>query len=64
MAPIIATYYQLFNLGTFKEFQDLLFNTDYSIYHYSFICPQLNNSKYCYVSLRIQLNINHLFTHS
>ena len=25
---------------------------------------QLNNSKYCYVSLTIQLNISHLFTHN
>ena len=25
---------------------------------------KLNGSKYCYVSLTIQLNINHLFTHS
>ena len=25
---------------------------------------KLNSSKYCYVSLTIQLNISHLFTHS
>ena len=25
---------------------------------------KLNSSKYCYVSLPIQLNIRHLFTHS
>ena len=25
---------------------------------------KLNNSKYCYVSLKIQLNVSYLFTHS
>ena len=29
----------------------------------SFIYTQLNGSKYCYVSLTIQLNTSHLFTH-
>ena len=37
---------------------DILHN---SIQHYSFICAQLNGSKYCYVSLTIQLNLSHLF---
>ena len=27
-------------------------------------CTQLNGPKYAYVSLTIQLNISHLFTHS
>ena len=30
---------------------------------YLFICTQLNGSKNCYVSLPIQLDISHLFTH-
>ena len=72
-----------------KWFQVLLFNTDYSIQHYSFVCTHLNSSslslsrdavgvfdnssqlgtqldgsKYCYISLTIQLNISHLFIHS
>ena len=38
--------------------------TNYSIQHNLFVCTQLNGSKYCYVSLIVQLNINHLFTHS
>ena len=37
-------------------------NTNYSIQHNSFVCTQLNGSKYCYVSQTIKLNINHLFT--
>ena len=28
------------------------------------MCSELNDSKYCYVSLTIQLNISHLFAHS
>ena len=40
----------------------LLFNTNYSPEHYSFICTQLNGFKYCYVFLIIQLNISYLFT--
>ena len=43
-------------------FHALLFNTNYSIQHYSFVCTQLNGSKYFYASLTIQLNICHLFT--
>ena len=42
---------------TVKEFQVLLFNTNNSIQHYSFIGTELNGSKYCYASLNIQLNI-------
>ena len=47
-----------------KWLQVLLFNTNNSIQHYSFVCTQLKGSKYCYVSLAIQLNINYLFTHT
>ena len=47
-------------LNIFK--QVLLFNTNYSIQCYSFICIQLTGSKYCYVSLTIQVEISHLFT--
>ena len=43
--------------------QVLLFNTNYSIQYYSFVCIHLNGSKYCSVSVTVQLN-NHLFTHS
>ena len=49
-------------LHTVKLSQELIFNSYYSSLHYSFFCTQLNGSKYCYVS--VQLNINHLFTHS
>ena len=31
-----------------------------SIEHYSFVCTQLNDSKYCYASIKNQLNITHL----
>ena len=31
--------------------------TNYSFQHYSLVCTQLNGSKYCYVSLTIQLNV-------
>ena len=41
---------------TVKWLQILLFNTNYSIQHYSFICTQLNGSKCCYIALTIQLN--------
>ena len=84
----------VFCLQSMKRLQVLLFNTNYSIQHYSlillsnvskycyvkpiikyrhinssiqhysFVCTQLNGSKYCYVSLTIQLSISHLFTHS
>ena len=58
----------------------MLFNTNNSIKHQSFVYTQLNEktvlvqtiqfsmstmlngSKYCYVSLTIQLNFSHLFT--
>ena len=39
----------------------LISNTNNSIYYKSFVCTQLNGSKYCYVSITIQLNISHLF---
>ena len=57
----------LFNiicLQTVKRLQALLFNTHYTIQYYLFICTQLSGSKYCNVSLTIQLNISHLFTHT
>ena len=46
---------------TVKEFQVLLLNNNYSIQHYSIFCTRLNEYKYCYVSLKFQLNIRHLF---
>ena len=46
---------------TVKEFQVLLFNTNNSIQHDSFVCTHLNGSKNRYASLTIQLNITHLF---
>ena len=36
-------------LYTMKWLQVLIFNTDYSIQHYSFICIHSNDSEYCYV---------------
>ena len=45
------------------EFQVLLFNTNNSIQHYLFICPQFNAFKYCRIWLWIQLDISH-FSHS
>ena len=47
-----------------KEFQVLLYKTNNSSQHYSLVCTQLNGSTYCYISLTIQLSINHLFTQS
>ena len=44
--------------------QVLLFNTNYWIEHHSFVCTQSNDSKYCYVSPTIQLNVTHLFTYN
>ena len=38
-----------------KWLQVLLFNTNDFIQCYTFICAQLNGSKYCYASLTIQL---------
>ena len=46
-----------------KEFQVLLFNTNNSIQHYTFIFTQLNGSKNYNGSLTIQLE-SHLFIHS
>ena len=43
---------------TVKWFKVLLTNTNNFIQHYSFVCTQLNGSKYCYASLTIQLNIS------
>ena len=37
-----------------KWLQVLLFNTNYSIQRDSFICTQLNGSKYCYVLITIK----------
>ena len=48
---------------TVKKFQVLLFDINNSVQYFSFICTQLNDSKYCYVSLTIKLNISHLFAH-
>ena len=42
-------------LHTVKWLQVLLFNTNYSIQDYSFICAELNCSKHCNVLLIIQL---------
>ena len=58
-------YSVLEDLHTVKWLQALLFNTNHSSQNiYSFVCTQWNGSKYCYVSLIIQLNTRHLFTHS
>ena len=46
------------------ELQVELFNTYNFIQIYLFVYTQLNSSKYCYVSITIQLNLSHLFTHS
>ena len=46
---------------TVKEFQVLLFNTNYFIQYYLFIYIQLNGCKYCYVSLTIQFSKSHSF---
>ena len=51
-------------MHTVKESQVLQFNINNSIQYYSFVCTQLISPKYCYVSLTIQFNFNHLFTHS
>ena len=63
----LATYRTLWYIKCLifsLTFKVLLFNTNKSIQHYSFFCTQLNNSRYCYVSLTIQLNISRLFAHS
>ena len=49
------------HLNGFKQI--LLFNTNYSIQHYSFICTKINGSKYCHLSQTIQVEISHLFIH-
>ena len=47
---------------TIKDFPAFLFNTNHSIENFSFVCT-VKWFKYCFVSLTIQLNISHLFTH-
>ena len=64
MVSIILFLLLITCLRTVKWFQVLLFNTNYSIRRHSFVCTQLNGSKYCYVPQTIQLNISHLFTHN
>ena len=44
-----------------KWLQILLFSTNYSRHHYSFLCTLLNSSKYFHVSLTIQLSISQFF---
>ena len=39
-------------------------NTDNSMFYKSFVCIQVNDFKYWYVSLTLQLKVSHLFTHS
>ena len=46
---ILFNINQYWCLQTVKWLQVLLFNTNYSIQHYSFICTQPNGYKYCYV---------------
>ena len=41
---------------------DIERNTNNSIQHYTSICTQLNDCKYCYVSLTSQLTSSHWFT--
>ena len=41
------------------QFQVLLFNTIYSIEHYSFICTRLNGSRY-YYDIQISLICLHI----
>ena len=43
-------------MHTVKRLQVLLFNTNNSCQHYTFIYTLLNGSKYCYVSLTIKLD--------
>ena len=71
MPLFLHTYVNSFNycnsiliirLHSVKWLQVLPFNTNYLIQHLPFVCTQLNGSNYCYVSLIIQLNNNHLFT--
>ena len=60
-----------FICNTVKRLQVLRCNTDNSILHtskrfqvFQTHCTQLNDSKYYHISLTIQLNISHLFTHN
>ena len=62
MVTSIAMYYQLFNLGTQVKSFKFCFNTNNSIQHYLFVCAQLNGSKFCYVSLTIQLDSPFFFS--
>ena len=55
---VLAIYYH-----TVKWFQVLLFNTNYSIQYYSFICTQVHSFKYFYLAITIQFNIYHLSAH-
>ena len=50
----------IISFQTVKWLQVLLFNT----VTFNTLCTQSNGSKYCYVSLRIQFSINHLFGHT
>ena len=49
-------------MHTVKWFQILLFNTNTSIQHYSFIYTLLNGSKYSYLTWIIWFRIHHLHT--
>ena len=51
-------------LHAVKWLQVLLFNTNNSIQHYSFVCTQLNGNNYYNVSFKVQFNISHLFPQS
>ena len=67
MVSIIAILHKQFYsiliicLHTVKWLQGLQFKTNYSIQHYSSVCTQLNSSKYCYVSLTVQLNMSFVY---
>ena len=62
--PALFFFFFFFFLHTVKLFQVALFNANHSVEHYSFVCTQLNDSKYCDVLLTIQLNISYLFVFS
>ena len=51
-------------LDKVQRFQEMLFDINNSIYYYSFVCMQLNISKYWCISLKNQLNVSHWFIHS
>ena len=66
MVSSIAMLYQ-FNFCTVKVYQILLFNSNNSIQHYSFVPRQLSGSSYyviIIVTLKLQFNIGHFFVHS